>query len=76
MLKSSKNKKKAGSYIITDKMQKAFKKLKNAFFSMLVLQYFDLSKLIYIKIDALGFVIMSILSQLDNSILSRWLDAH
>ena len=51
MLKSSKNEKKVDSYIITNKVQKAFKKLKYAFFSTLVLQYFDLSKPIHIEID-------------------------
>ena len=76
MLKDSKNGKKAGPYIITDKVQKVFKKLKNAFFSILVLQYFDFSKLIYIETDALGFAITGILSQLGNLISSWWSDAY
>ena len=47
-----------------------FKKLKNAFFFALVLQYFDLSKLIYIKTNTSGFMIIGILSQSSNLILS------
>ena len=70
ILKSSKNRKRVDPYIITNEVQKVFKKLKNTFFSILVLQYFDSSKLIYIKIDALEFAITDILSQLSNLILS------
>ena len=62
MLKDSKNRKKMGLYIMTNKVQKVFKRLKNTFFSALVLQYFNFSKLIYIKINTLEFIIVSILS--------------
>ena len=37
MLKDNKNRKKIGPYIMTDEVQKAFKRLKNAFSSILVL---------------------------------------
>ena len=62
MLKDSKNEKKAGPYIITDEVWKAFKRLKNTFFSVLVLWYFDFSKLIYVKTNTLRFAIIGILS--------------
>src|SRR5438034_771825 len=76
MLKGSKNGKKASPYIMTDEARKAFKRLKNTFFSALVLQYFDPSKPIHIKIDASGFAIVGILSQSGDLTPGRWLDAH
>ena len=63
MLKGSKNGKKAGPYIMTDEVRKAFKRLKNAFSSVPVLQHFDPSKPICIETDASGFAIAGILSQ-------------
>ena len=63
MLKGSKNGKKAGPYIITDEVQGAFKRLKNAFFLAPVLQHFDPNKLIRVEMDASGFAIVGILSQ-------------
>ena len=71
MLKGSKNGKKAGPYIMTDEVRKVFKRLKNTFSSMSVLQHFDSSKPIRIETDASGFAIMSILSQLSNPILGQ-----
>ena len=76
MLKGSKNRKKAGPYIMTDEVQKVFKRLKNTFSSTLVLQYFDSNKLIRIEMDASGFAIMGILSQPGNPTLGRQSDAH
>ena len=76
MLKGSKNGKKAGPYIMTNEVRKAFKRLKNAFSSAPVLQHFDPSKPIHIETDALGFAIMGILSQLGDLTLSQWLDTH
>ena len=76
MLKGSKNGKKAGSYIMTNEVRKAFKRLKNTFSSAPVLQHFDPSKLIRIEMDTLGFAIVDILSQLGDLTLGRWSDTH
>ena len=76
MLKGSKNGKKAGPYIMTDEVRKAFKRLKNAFSSAPVLQHFDPSKPIRIETDTSGFAIAGILSQPGDPIPGRWSDAH
>ena len=76
MLKGSKNGKKAGRYIMTDEAQKVFKRLKNTFSSVPVLQHFDPSKPICIEMDALRFAITGILSQLGDPIPGRWSDTH
>ena len=76
MLKGSKNGKKASPYIMTDEARKAFKRLKNAFSSILVLQHFDPNKPIRIEMNALEFAIAGILSQLGDSTLGQWSDAH
>ena len=76
MLKGSKNRKKVSPYIMTDEARKAFKRLKNAFSSMPVLQHFDPNKPIHIEMDTSEFAIMGILSQPGDPILSRQSDAH
>ena len=76
MLNGSKNRKKAGPYIMTDEVWKAFKRLKNTFSSMPVLQHFDPSKPIRIETDASGFAIAGILSQPGDPTPGRPSDAH
>ena len=68
-LLTSKNLKEATSYL-TPKARLAFTQLRKAFTKAPILQYFDLECHIRIEIDASGYAIDSLLSQLTN--LGQW----
>ena len=64
MLKGIKKEKKTGAFMLTDSTQGTFRKLHNTFTKVLVLVHFNLKQLIQLKINASGYTIAGILSQL------------
>ena len=52
--------------------RKAFTKLKQAFIKALILHYFDLERHIWVEMDASGYAIGGVFSQLTSDDSSRW----
>ena len=65
-----------GPYDMTLEARIAFRRLKAAFAAIPVLQHFDSAKLIYLEIDASGFAIAGILSQLGTQTEGQRMDMH
>ena len=63
MLRGSINGKKTGPYVMTAEAKQAFRKLRLAFTTAPILQYFNPSKPIRIETNASGFAIAAILTQ-------------
>ena len=70
-ISKAKNLGQSSIFFITN-AKKAFIKLKQAFVEALILNHFDPERHIRIEMDALGYAICRILSQLTSDNLGRW----
>jgi hypothetical protein len=67
LLKGSKNRRKSGPFEWNKEAEQVFHKLHKAFTTALIIKHFDPELPIKLEIDALGFAIIGILSQLQHS---------